>query len=245
MEHPVVALGLKVAVDEEAGDGQHETGQVESRERAHARMQAPLRQADLHPSGHGDADGDAEEDDEADVAEAVVQVDGEAGEHAHEEREHLPRPHDRRHGQNGDHKGRVRADEVGQLQAVVVEYAERVELLVARVIELSGETKRSQDTLQIYIYIHNVVVVYKKCTHCGEEHVVEVDERLDVPASIQRQAYGQQEDEIAGGEHQDADKVGPRRYGVPRVCATVSLIACNMHSCNTYSLNNYTLHTYI
>ena len=99
-------------------------------------MEAPRAHTHPHPRADRDGDGDDEKEDEGHVVEAVVQVDGEAGEHAREKRKHLPRPHKGRHREHRDHEARVRAHKVGQLQAVVVEDAERVELLVARVVEL-------------------------------------------------------------------------------------------------------------
>lgn len=89
-----------------------------------------------YPSKHGDTDRDGQEDDESYVAEPVVEVDGETGQKTDEEREDFPRPHERRHREHGDDERRVRADEVGQLQTIVVEDTKRVELLIARMVEL-------------------------------------------------------------------------------------------------------------
>jgi len=58
-----------------------------------------------------------------------------------------------------------------------------------------------------------------------EEHVVEVDERLDVPLAVQRQQYGQEKDQVACGQEEHAGQVDARRYGIATVRAAVAFVA--------------------
>lgn len=64
-------------------------------------------------------------------------------------------------------------------------------------------------------------------TNRGKEHVVEIDERFNVPTSIERQANWQQEDEIAKRKKENASDVDTCGYGVFRICTTVTFVAFN------------------
>ena len=59
----------------------------------------------------------------------------------------------------------------------------------------------------------------------GKEHVVEVDQRLNVPSSVQSQTNGKHEDHVAQGQEQHTCQVDASRDSVGCVCASVAFIA--------------------
>lgn len=122
VQYPIVAFGLQKTVDENARYGQYEAGQIEFEKYFSTRVKFTLGDAYFNPGHYCYANSYREEHDKCNIAESVVQVDGHASEQTHEKCKHFPGSHKRRHGQYRDHKRRVGAYEIGQLQAVVVEY---------------------------------------------------------------------------------------------------------------------------
>lgn len=141
------------------------------------RIQLAFGVADANPREYCDAKRDEKKNDERDVVEPVVEIYAQTGQEANKKGEHFPWPCKYGHGEDGDDERRVGANEVGQLQAVVVEYAKREEVLIASVIELKKTKSINLNEIQIIKIVNKKMALLSRKTCCRSRSTIQCTSR--------------------------------------------------------------------